>query len=32
MRFLKAQTTRGINADTAGLNIDALGLAETQHR
>ena len=29
MRFLKAQTTsRGINADTAGLNIDALGLAE----
>ena len=29
MRFLKAQTTsRGINADTKGLNIDALGLAE----
>ena len=29
MRFLKAQTTsRGINADTKGLNIDSLGLAE----
>ena len=28
MRFLKAQTTsRGINADTQGLNIDSLGLA-----
>lgn len=27
MRFLKAQTTsRGINADTKGINIDALGL------
>ena len=29
MRFLKAQrTSRGINSDTKGLNIDALGLAE----
>jgi len=29
MRFLKAQTTsRGINADTKGLNIDGLGLAQ----
>ena len=29
MRFIKAQTTsRGINADTKGLNIDSLGLAE----
>ena len=29
MRFIKAQrTSRGINADTKGLNIDALGLAE----
>ena len=28
MRFIKAQSTsRGINADTKGLNIDALGLA-----
>mgnify|MGYP001170896062 CR=1 FL=1 len=28
MRFIKAQrTSRGINADTKGLNIDALGLA-----
>ena len=29
MRFIKASTTtRGINADTKGLNIDSLGLAE----
>ena len=29
MRFIKAQrTSRGINSDTKGLNIDALGLAE----
>jgi ribosomal protein L11 methylase PrmA len=29
MRFIKAQTTsRGINADTKGINIDSLGLVE----
>ena len=29
MRFLKAQTTsRGINADTKGVNVDSLGLID----